>query len=405
MSAVIKLVSSDAQLAQLVARARACACVDRVARCALEPRAARRPQPDVLSSICGVSTAVASGSWRRSSGSIPTTGVLLVVPQLDPALMLEAMRAGVNEFVAEPLSVPELQAAIKRLARAVRRRSSRGDVFAFVGAKGGVGATTVAVNVATALAKADPGLDAADRSERGVRRRGRVSGRRAALLGDGCARERPAARRRVLRRARRAQQVGPRPARRVRAARTGALRCGADSRRCSTSPARRDGTRCWTCRDPTRPRSSPSRWRRRSCSSRTRSWRRSATRAAWPPRCGSGTARTALQPGADADRRARRNRPRRCRAHRGDRRAPRVSERLPAGAAGDEQGPAGRARQSATSCRRRSPRSRATWRASPKRRRHESARTGSVFGRLSPAARPDLQQRWRSDVYTFDCVD
>ena len=45
----------------------------------------------------------------------PTTGVVLVIAQLDPALMLEAMRAGVNECVAEPLSVSELQAAMREM--------------------------------------------------------------------------------------------------------------------------------------------------------------------------------------------------------------------------------------------------------------------------------------------------
>jgi pilus assembly protein CpaE len=82
----------------------------------------------------------------------PTTGVLLVASQLDPALMLEAMRAGVNEFVTHPVSAPELHAAIKRLMGNLVP-AARGDVFAVIGAKGGVGATTVAVNVATALAK------------------------------------------------------------------------------------------------------------------------------------------------------------------------------------------------------------------------------------------------------------
>ena len=32
----------------------------------------------------------------------PTTGVVIVAARLDPALMLEAMRAGVNEWLAEP---------------------------------------------------------------------------------------------------------------------------------------------------------------------------------------------------------------------------------------------------------------------------------------------------------------
>jgi pilus assembly protein CpaE len=53
------------------------------------------------------------------------------------------------------VAVPELQAAVKRLVKNMAS-TARGEVFAFIGAKGGVGATTVAVNVAAALAKASP---------------------------------------------------------------------------------------------------------------------------------------------------------------------------------------------------------------------------------------------------------
>lgn len=85
----------------------------------------------------------------------PTTGILLVLPRLDPALMLEAMRSGVNECLAEPITETELRAALERIAYKPQT-STRGDVFAVVGAKGGVGATTVAVNLATMLAKIKP---------------------------------------------------------------------------------------------------------------------------------------------------------------------------------------------------------------------------------------------------------
>jgi pilus assembly protein CpaE len=83
----------------------------------------------------------------------PTTGVVIISGRLDPALMLEAMRAGVNEWVAEPFTTRDLQAAIERVTATHASRSA-GQVFAFVGAKGGVGTTTTAVNVATALARA-----------------------------------------------------------------------------------------------------------------------------------------------------------------------------------------------------------------------------------------------------------
>jgi pilus assembly protein CpaE len=86
----------------------------------------------------------------------PQIGVVIVAARLDPTLMLEAMRAGVNEWVAEPITGSALTAAIDRV---IVRRASKpaiARVLAFVGAKGGVGTTTVAVNVATALAKSAP---------------------------------------------------------------------------------------------------------------------------------------------------------------------------------------------------------------------------------------------------------
>jgi pilus assembly protein CpaE len=79
---------------------------------------------------------------------------MVVASELAPALMLEAMRAGASECVAEPLSADHLGAAISRII-AQRTAPMGGRVFAFVGAKGGMGTTTLAVNVATALARRD----------------------------------------------------------------------------------------------------------------------------------------------------------------------------------------------------------------------------------------------------------
>ena len=86
----------------------------------------------------------------------PSTNVVLLAPTLDPALMLEGMRAGVNECLAEPLQQADFDAAISRLL-GQRPQTTGGPVFAFVGAKGGVGTTTTAVNVAAALAKLSQG--------------------------------------------------------------------------------------------------------------------------------------------------------------------------------------------------------------------------------------------------------
>ena len=85
----------------------------------------------------------------------PAVGVIILASALDPALMLEAMRAGVTECVAEPLRSEDLASAIGRVA-GQHGPASSGAIFAFVGAKGGVGTTTTAVNVATSLASVAP---------------------------------------------------------------------------------------------------------------------------------------------------------------------------------------------------------------------------------------------------------
>ena len=83
----------------------------------------------------------------------PGMGIVIVASRLDPSLMLDAMRAGVTEWVSEPLSQVELKAAIDRVSAQQPHSRARAQIFGFVGAKGGVGTTTVAVNVATALKK------------------------------------------------------------------------------------------------------------------------------------------------------------------------------------------------------------------------------------------------------------
>lgn len=84
---------------------------------------------------------------RRHPGA---PGMIVLLASLDSALILQAMRAGVSECLAEPLTQADLEAAIARLT-SDRTSAAVGSVFSFVGAKGGVGTTTTAVNVATAL--------------------------------------------------------------------------------------------------------------------------------------------------------------------------------------------------------------------------------------------------------------
>ena len=101
----------------------------------------------------GIPAAVSS--IRRAH---PSLGIVLIVAHPDPAMMLEAIRTGVNELLTEPVNVEDVRTALDRMAsRSASQSTKAGKTYAFVGAKGGVGTTTVAVNVATALAHAKAG--------------------------------------------------------------------------------------------------------------------------------------------------------------------------------------------------------------------------------------------------------
>jgi pilus assembly protein CpaE len=86
----------------------------------------------------------------------PSVGIVIVAPKADPTLMLAAMRAGVTEWLVEPFAQKDLRAAVERVA-GTAPAPRVGEVFAVVGAKGGVGTTTLAVNFATTLSSVSKG--------------------------------------------------------------------------------------------------------------------------------------------------------------------------------------------------------------------------------------------------------
>ena len=89
----------------------------------------------------------------------------------DPNMLIRALRTGgVKEFFPQPLKRGEVEEAIRKLVEAKQDRESiltkkvKGKVFTVFGAKGGVGTTTLAVNLATALTqfKGDPSIALVD---------------------------------------------------------------------------------------------------------------------------------------------------------------------------------------------------------------------------------------------------
>jgi pilus assembly protein CpaE len=75
----------------------------------------------------------------------------------DGETVIASLRAGASDFLVQPVKRIEFRDAMARLERTPRRAvagaSRLGKVYSFLGAKGGVGATTLAVNFAAILAQ------------------------------------------------------------------------------------------------------------------------------------------------------------------------------------------------------------------------------------------------------------
>jgi pilus assembly protein CpaE len=85
---------------------------------------------------------------------LPESAIFAIGSLNQPQVIVSAMRAGAREFIERPTTTTDLLEAFVRITAAQRRvqkEGPRGKVFFVVNAKGGSGATTVAVNLAIAL--------------------------------------------------------------------------------------------------------------------------------------------------------------------------------------------------------------------------------------------------------------
>src|SRR3954469_24915136 len=87
---------------------------------------------------------------ERMRAAAPNAGIFAVALQADPDLIVQSMRAGANEFFTWPPPEETFHGAVRRSA--ARREATQGAkppaaTLVFFGAKGGVGTTTMAVNL------------------------------------------------------------------------------------------------------------------------------------------------------------------------------------------------------------------------------------------------------------------
>ncbi len=93
--------------------------------------------------------------------SMPSTAIALTAGGADQSVLLRAMRAGVKEFLLQPIDPNDAKSALERLATQLvdsgaGRTTKKGSVITVIGGKAGVGATTVTVNLAASVGSLHP---------------------------------------------------------------------------------------------------------------------------------------------------------------------------------------------------------------------------------------------------------
>ncbi|UCE71938.1 MAG: AAA family ATPase, partial [Nitrospiraceae bacterium] len=93
--------------------------------------------------------------------SLKATGeigeVFLTSSSTNPAILIEALRAGAKEFFTQPLNREDVMASLLKFkdhwegAPVIPQKTKKGKIINVIGGKGGVGTTTVAVNIAASL--------------------------------------------------------------------------------------------------------------------------------------------------------------------------------------------------------------------------------------------------------------
>lgn len=102
----------------------------------------------------GAETATPTLGLETLVRRLPDSAIVATSSNGAAEFVLQVLRAGAMEFVREPIEPTELAAALDKLTRLRGRHVQRqpGRVFAVFSAKGGLGATTLAVNVGVCCA-------------------------------------------------------------------------------------------------------------------------------------------------------------------------------------------------------------------------------------------------------------
>lgn len=98
---------------------------------------------------------------HTASGSGRIGEIFLITPHLDPEVLIQARRAGADKIFVHPFKKEELRDALLQIGErqtpilSPRGKQKSGMMIYILGCKGGVGTTTVALNLAGSLAQLD----------------------------------------------------------------------------------------------------------------------------------------------------------------------------------------------------------------------------------------------------------
>lgn len=87
--------------------------------------------------------------------ALPKSWLMVSSEKDEPQLIIQAMRAGAREFLAQPIAPQNFVQTLERYLAESQRNGERkkaGKIYCVMAAKGGTGATTVAINLAAVVA-------------------------------------------------------------------------------------------------------------------------------------------------------------------------------------------------------------------------------------------------------------
>jgi len=116
----------------------------------------RNPEAALMIDLGG-DTEVSLKALERVKQAAPDLYVMASSFSAESEIVIAALRAGANDFLTQPMRRTDFRDSMARLEKAPRRAavasSKLGKIYSFLGTKGGVGTTTLAVNFASVLAQ------------------------------------------------------------------------------------------------------------------------------------------------------------------------------------------------------------------------------------------------------------